>query len=479
MTFQDLSRAGLGFDGPALWLIALAVLFAALTLLFAAQERRRAAKLRADLEKARIALAGAETRAEETAAVKEALTKVTDDRTRLEAAMAAQSARLAERERALEELKTRMDVDFRSAASKMLDEAHKSFLVRATETFERHREAAAVEASEKRKAIDELIRPMTETLGRYEEGLKDLRAEQQRARGELIGRMGDLAKSANDVRLEAQKLSTALRAGSKVRGRWGEEQLRNVVETAGMSAYVDFVEQSSHDDGEKRLLPDMVVNLPGGRKIAIDSKVSINAYLDAAEATDDAVRAGHLTRHADDIWTHVKTLAGRDYAASLRDSLDIVVMFIPGENYFAAASETRPQLFQDAFERRILIATPTTLVAMLKAASFNWRQEKATESARAVAKLAKDLHDSLRVMTGHLADLGKSLTRSVDKFNDAVGGFERRVLPRARRFAEFELPGIDVGIDELKQIETTPTPVRDNEEAPPSADEATAPRSLS
>ncbi|MCB2097336.1 MAG: DNA recombination protein RmuC [Parvularculaceae bacterium] len=470
MVLEELSRAGLGPDGPAFWLLIAVVLFAALTLLYAFREARRGAHLRADLEKTRITLAAAETRASEVAGVRDALKTALEEKSRLEADIAASQARLAERERALGELKTRMDADFRSAASQMLDEAHKAFLVRASESFEKHRVAADVEANEKQKAINEIIRPMAETLTRYEEGLKELRAEQQKARGELVGRIGDLAKSANDVRMEAQKLSTALRAGSKVRGRWGEEQLRNVVETAGMAAYVDFVEQASHHDGERRLQPDMVVNLPGGRKIAIDSKVSINAYLDAVEATDDDARARHLSRHSDDIWSHVKTLSARDYAASLRDSLDVVVMFIPGENYFAAACEMRPQLLQDAFERRVLIATPTTLVAMLKSASFNWRQEKALENANAVAKMAKDLHDSLRVMAGHLADLGKSLTRSVDKFNDAVGGFERRVLPRARRFAEYELPGVDAAIDELKLIETAPASLKDDA-APPEAAE--------
>ncbi len=463
MVFEELSRAGLGPDGPAFWLLAAVILIATLTLLYALREARRGERLRAELDRARIALAAAETRAGETSVVRADLKAALEDKSRLEAEIAASQARLAERERALRELKERMDADFRSAASQMLDEAHKAFLLRASESFEKHRVAADAEAAEKRKALDELIRPMAETLTRYEEGLKELRAEQHRARGELIGRIGDLAKSANDVRMEAQKLSTALRAGSKVRGRWGEEQLRNVVETAGMAAYVDFVEQASHDDDGRRLQPDMVVNLPGGRKLAIDSKVSINAYLDAVESTDDEERSKFLSRHADDIWAHVKTLSAREYAASLRESLDVVVMFIPGENYFAAASEMRPQLFQDAFERRVLIATPTTLVAMLKAASFNWRQEKAAENAKAVAKMAKDLHDSLRVMARHLGDLGTSLTRAVDKFNDAVGGFERRVLPRARRFAEFELPGVDAAIDELKLIETSPAALKDDD----------------
>jgi len=472
MIFKELSRAGLGPDGPAFWLLAAIILIAALLTLFALRESKSGKRLRAELDRTRIALAAAETRAGETENIRSELKAAVEAKSRLESDIAASEARLAERERALKELKERMDADFRSAASQMLDEAHKAFLLRASESFEKHRVAADAQAAEKRKAIDELIRPMAETLTRYEEGLKELRAEQYKARGELIGRIGDLAKSANDVRMEAQKLSTALRAGSKIRGRWGEEQLRNVVETAGMAAYVDFVEQVSHDDDGRRLQPDMVVNLPGGRKIAIDSKVSINAYLDAVDASDDEARAKSLSRHADDIWTHVKTLSAREYAASLRDSLDVVVMFIPGENYFAAACEMRPQLFQDAFERRVLIATPTTLVAMLKAASFNWRQEKAAENAKAVAKLAKDLHDSLRVMARHLGDLGSSLTRAVDKFNDAVGGFERRVLPRARRFAEFELPGIDSEIDELKLIETSPAPLKDEGATPPAAKKA-------
>ena len=266
------------------------------------------------------------------------------------------------------------------------------------------------------------------------------------------------------MRLEANKLATALRAGHKARGRWGEEQLKNVVEIAGMTAYVDFVEQTSHHDGDKRKQPDMIVNLPGGRVVAVDSKVSLGAYLDAVEAETDEARAGHLARHADDLWAHVKALSAKDYAASLRDALDYVVMFVPGENYFAAAMESRPQLYQDAFDRKILIATPTILIALLKSAALNWRQEKMTENAQAVAGMAKDLYDSLRRMGDNLSKLGGSIESAVKRYNDLVANVEARVMPRARKFADYELPGVDDAIDELGPIENAPRRLREDKD---------------
>lgn len=464
---DSLSNAGLGPGEPLFWLI-LASFLAGLSLLaHAVQSSLLARRLREELERARIDLASARSRAEEAEGLRAALEEERAARARLESGAAASEARLAEREAALAELRQRMDVDFRSAASKMLEEAHGAFLQRANETFEKHRENAGAEADRRRKALDDIIKPMSETLSRYEKGLSELKADQQKARGELLGRMGDLARAASDVGREAQKLSTALRSGAKVRGRWGEEQLRNVVEIAGMTAYVDFVEQPSHADADGRKQPDMVVNLPGARKIAVDSKVSITAFLDAVETENEGERAAHLVRHADDLWTHVKTLSSKDYAAGIRDALDIVIMFVPGENYFAAAMETRPHLFQDAFDRKVLIATPTTLVAMLKAASFNWRQAKSADNAEAVARMAKDLYDSLRVMGGHFAALGKSLEGAVGKYNAAIGSLEQRVLPRARRFVDFELPGVEAPLEELAPVEGSPRALRDQRDLPP------------
>lgn len=462
MVLEKLSAAGLSPDGPAFWLLLAALLLAGIAFGIAHRRRRAAETFRAGLEAARIALAAAEARHGELDGLKDELEFARTERASLEASVAAARATLAERERALADIKTRMDTEFKAATAELLKGAHENFLQRANETFAHHREVAGNEAEKRREALDALIKPMSETLGRYETGLAEMRAEQHKARGELVGRMGDLAKSANDVRAEAQKLSTALRSGSKTVGRWGEEKLRRVVEIAGMTPYVDFVEQQGHDDGERRKQPDMVVNLPGGRKIAIDSKVSVGAFLAAVEAETDAERAAHIARHADDLWNHVKTLSAKDYAASLKDALDIVVMFVPGENYVTAAAETRPHLFDEAFDRKILIATPTTLVAMLKAASFNWRQEKAAENAVAVARMAKDLYESLRVLGGHLSGLGKALEGAVGRYNQAVGAIEQRVMPRARKFAEYELPGVEAPIDVIAEVETPVRRLRDD-----------------
>lgn len=464
MISNVLSRAGLSPESAAFWVV-LVVFVAAI--IFCWQTIKKAQLidgLRGHLEDARVALASAEARA---AAVSDELTSLRDDlhfateqKSRLEQETAAMRAQLAEREKAMGELKERMETEFEAAASKMLNSAHETFLSRAKETFDKHQETAGAEAERRRKMLDELIRPMSDSLVRYEKGLVDMRAEQQKSRGDLLGRIEELGKSAADVKSEAQKLSTALRAGPKVRGRWGEEQLRNVVETAGMNAHVDFNEQASHDGEAGRKIPDMIVNLPGARKIAVDSKVSLGAYLDAIEAENPTVRQEKFLQHADDLWAHVKSLSRKDYAAHIRDSLEVVIMFVPGENYFAAAVDARPEIFQDAFDRKILIATPTTLVAMLKAASFGWRQEKAAENATKVAAMAKDLHESLRTMIGHMGDLGKALDKAVVKYNASIRSFEARVLPRARKFSDYELPGIEVPLDELQTLEGAPAFLR-------------------
>ncbi|MEZ5893952.1 MAG: DNA recombination protein RmuC [Parvularculaceae bacterium] len=455
------SRAGFPLDGPAFW-FALA-LFAAV-LFFIIDARRhasRAVALRAELEAARIALAKADEQMSAFDSVRDDLALERTLRQSLEKEAAANAVKLDERERALAELKARMETEFKATTAQLLEGANKAFLERAAETFQRYRDNAESEGKERRKALDDLLKPVSDTLQRYEKGLAELRDEQNKSRGALASQIGELAKTTQDVRAEAQKLATALRAGPKTRGRWGEEQLRNVVEMAGMMAYVDFVEQESHDDGERRKQPDMVVRLPGGRAVAVDSKVSLGAYLDAVEAETDEARARHLAQHAEDLWKHVKTLAAKDYAGSLRDSLDYVVMFVPGENYFSAALDARPQLYQDAFDRKILIASPTILVAMLKSAALNWRQEKMTEHAHAVAAMAKDLYDSLRVMGDNLGGLGKALSTALKKYNATVGGYESRVLSRARKFADYEIPGVEGEIEALAPVEEAPRLLRD------------------
>ncbi|MEM8934877.1 MAG: DNA recombination protein RmuC [Pseudomonadota bacterium] len=428
--------------------------------------KRRAARASNELESLRIAHSAAQTRASEGESLREALDAERTRTSALEVALAAKEASFAERERSFNELNARFETAFKATTSDLLDGAHKAFLERAGETFKRYETAASADGERRRKALDDLLKPVSETLVRYEKGLSELRAEQTKSRGELAGQIGALAQSTANVSAETNKLAAALRAGPKTRGRWGEEQLRNVVEIAGMSAYVDFQEQSSYQGEDGRKQPDMVVRLPGDRRVAVDSKVSLGAYLDAMEAETDDARAQYLARHADDLWAHVKALSAKDYAAAIRDALDYTVMFVPGENYFSAALEARPQLYQDAFDRKVLIASPTILIAMLKSAALNWRQEKMTEHAQAVASMAKDLYDSLQTMTTNLSQLGNSLKSSVKKYNDVIGGFDGRVLPRARRFADYEIPGIEAPIKALEQLDETPRTPRHDDHQP-------------
>jgi len=460
MFIDALTEIGLPPDRAGFWIAAALLIAAVYFVVHAQRVAKRASRLRAELEQSRLSLATAETKLEDAEPLRTKLEEERDLRQKLQAEAAANEAKLAEREKALAELKQRLDAEFKAATAEMLKGAHEAFLQRANETFARHRETAKAEGENRRKALDDLLKPVSDTLVRYEKGLAELRDEQQKSRGELKGQIGALARSTLEVREEAQKLATALRAGPKTRGRWGEEQLRNVVEIAGMAAHVDFVEQASHDDGDRRKQPDMVVRLPGERVIAVDSKVSLGAYLDAVEAENDEDRTRHLSRHADDLWGHVKALSAKDYAASLRDALDYVVMFVPGENYFSAAMEVRPQLYQDAFDRKILIATPTILIAMLKSAALNWRQEKMTEHAQAVAAMAKDLHESLRVMSSNLSGLGKSLGSALKNYNATIGGYESRVMSRARKFAEYQLPGIEAPVEPVASIEGGPRELR-------------------
>ena len=462
MMYDVLAGAGLPPDQPGFWLAAFAFVAAVFFIIQTRRESRRAARLRDELESARISLAGAREQLSAFDVVRDELAHERELRQQLQSEASANAVKLEERQKALDELKLRMETEFKATTAQLLEGANEAFLKRAGETFQRYSENAQSEGEKRRKALDDLLKPVSETLQRYEKGLAEMRDEQFKSRGALSNQIGELAKSTHDVRAEAQKLATALRAGPKTRGRWGEEQLRNVVEIAGMMAYVDFEEQASHDDAEaRRKQPDMVVNLPGGRKVAVDSKVSLGAYLDAVEAETEEARAAHLAKHADDLWKHVKSLSAKEYAASLRDSLDYVVMFVPGENYFSAALESRPQLYQDAFDRKILIASPTILIAMLKSAALNWRQEKMTENAQAVAAMAKDLYDSLQVMSRNLAGLGKALSGALNKYNATVGGFESRVLSRARKFADYEIPGVDTEIEALAPLEETPRVLRD------------------
>jgi len=261
-----------------------------------------------------------------------------------------------------------------------------------------------------------------------------------------------LFDSQNELRKETSNLVRALRAPG-VRGRWGEVQLKRVVELAGMTAHCDFYEQQSVDTDEGRLRPDMLVRLPGGKTIVVDAKAVLSAYLDAIEAPDDVSRAGHLQRHARQVKERVDELGRKAYWEQFEQAPEFVVLFLPGEMFFSAALENDPSLIEAAADRRVVLATPTTLIAMLKAVFYGWRQERLAENAQEISALGRELYERLSVMGGHLSGVGKNLNQAVTAFNKAVGSIETRVFPTARKFKELHASGTAAEIEQLAQVE--------------------------
>jgi len=365
----------------------------------------------------------------------------------LEAQASAFQARYDERERNIEATQARIDETLSLQTAKLFDQAQESFLHEAQKTFAHQQELESQKDQAREKAMNALITPLHENLLRYEKNLQTLKAEQCEARGAISTQIRELAVASQSVREEAQKLTTALRSGPKTRGRWGEEQLRNVVELAGMSAHVDFLEQKTIQYEGRRLQPDMLVRLPDQKFIVIDSKVSLTAYLDAMEAKNDRDYHALIAKHTDHIRKHITDLASRDYAAAItgqsRENLDFVILFLPAESFYAEAIHHRPALFQEAFEKKVLIATPTTLIAILKAISLGWRKENASRNAEEIAELATDLFSSLQSMRDYIDGLGQSLEMSVKKYTMLGANFERRVLPRANKLTNYEMPGIE------------------------------------
>jgi DNA recombination protein RmuC len=280
--------------------------------------------------------------------------------------------------------------------------------------------------------VEALVGPMRETLARVEQQLRESDMARTRSHAELAQQVEFTRRGAEQLREQTRALVTALRR-PEARGRWGELQLRRVVELAGMAVHCDFDEQVITDSG---LRPDMMVRLAGGKNIVVDSKVSLAAYLEAAEATDDSVREARLDAHARHLRSHVDQLGAKAYWSSLPETPEFVILFIPGEAFLAPALERDPGLLEHALARRVHIATPTTLVSMLRTAQYAWQQEALSENARAVFELGREVYDRLSGLGRHVERLGRSLTSAVGAYNQAVGSLESRVLVSARRLAE-------------------------------------------
>ena len=372
----------------------------------------------------------------------------------------------AERERHRQEvagltgLRGEIEQKLKALAADALHGSQASFLTLANEAFARHKEGAEASLDQRQKAIEALLAPINASLEEYRKGVAEIEKSRLAAYSGLATEVQGLARLQADASAQTRKLVNALQAAPKTRGRWGEQQLHNVMELSGMTAYVDYLPEKTVDLDDARLRPDVIIRLPGDRRIVVDAKTSMAAYLDAVEETEEAAREAHLQRHARQLRLHMKQLGAKAYWSALPFTPDFVVMFIPGENFFAAAIERDPDLFEDAIGERVLIVTPTTLIALAKAIAFGWRQEKLAEDAQQIARLGRELYRRLAAMGGHVVDLGKGLEGAVKHYNSFVGSLESRVMPQARRFNELEVDGTQDPLPELKPIETEARQVR-------------------
>ncbi|HYX47171.1 MAG TPA: DNA recombination protein RmuC [Sphingomicrobium sp.] len=371
--------------------------------------------------------------------------------------LAALEASQLERERGFEgrikelvEAKEALSAQFSEISNKLLAEAQESFLKRADQRFRQSEEHAG-------QNLKALLQPVHERLERYETTVQKVEAERRDAFGMLSGQIEAMRSGTERVSAEAAKLVNALRNAPKARGRWGEQQLRNVLETCGLSEHCDFATEVSVTDGDgTRLRPDVVVRVPGGQSLVIDAKVSLNEYQDAFGAVDETVRETHLLAHANAIRAHVNTLGAKAYWTQFDDAPDYVVMFIPGEHFLTAALEQDPTLWDYAFDKRVLLATPTNLIAIARTVSAVWRQERLAKEARQIGELGKELYERLAKAADDLRKVGSGLSTAVNNYNSFVASFETRSLVTARKFRELKIEPGRRDIDVLTPVEALP-----------------------
>jgi DNA recombination protein RmuC len=350
------------------------------------------------------------------------------------------------------EAKEALTAQFHEVGAKLLSDAQKQFLERADARFN--------QASEKSETqLKALLQPVEATLKRYEDGLKEVEKNRVDQYAGLREAVQLLHAGHGQVRDETARLVNALRSSPKARGRWGEQSLRNVLEQAGLSPFADFRTEVSVNTEDGRLRPDVVVRMPGGRKLIIDAKCSLNAYLDATEEVDEAAKGVHLQKHAAAIRLHAQQLGSKNYWEQFGDAADYVILYIPGEHFLTAALEQDESLWEWSFERRVLLATPTNLVAIARTVASVWRQERLAEEAAEIARLGKELHSRLATMGGHVARMGRNLELATSAYNAFVGSLESQVLTQAKRFETLEVSSGAKEIEPLPMIETAPRPL--------------------
>jgi len=348
---------------------------------------------------------------------------------------------------------------FKGISSEALKQNHETFLHLATSTFEKYQEKSRFEWEKKEKAVQELMKPVRQSLEKFEEKVQDIEKARVGAYAGLKEQIGSLLETQKQLRNETSNLVKALRT-PVVRGRWGEIQLRRVVELAGMIDHCDFYEQESVTTEERRFRPDLLVRLPGKKNIIIDAKAPLEAYLEALEAGDEEVKRQKMKDHARQIRQHMTLLSRKSYWEQFDSTPEFVVLFLPGETFFSSALEHDPALIEMGVEQQVILATPTTLIALLRAVAFGWKQEKLSANAEQISSLGRELYKRICDMGTHWGRLGKSLGAAVEAYNKAVGTLESRVLVSARRFKDLEAGNAEKELEMLEPLEHLPRQIQ-------------------
>nr|WP_253950694.1 DNA recombination protein RmuC [Novosphingobium sp. SG751A] len=407
-------------------------------------------------------LAGASERAMRADGLAQALEDARADMLRAQrdlATLRAQAEHFEEQKRLLIESQEQLRREFELAGARVLERAQEAFLSRAEARFTQSEEKQA-------ERINSVLAPVGARLKAYEDQVSALEKGRVDAFGQLTGLIQSIRDGQEKVREEAARLGNALTNAPKARGRWGEQALRNVLEQCGLSEHTDFVTEHSIDTEEGRLRPDAIVSIPGQKKLVIDAKVSLNAYQEAFEASDEGARDIALARHVASMRGHVQTLATKSYQSQFAEAPDYVVMFVPGEHFVAAAMEKDPDLWDFAFRNRVLLATPTNLVAIARTVAMVWKQDMLAQEAREIGRLGGELYDRLAVAGDHLKRVGGGLTSAVDNYNKFVGSFERNVLASGRRLRD---KGIEIGKREIEDVALVESQPRHGDVTEPSA----------